>query len=213
MRCDKFENRLQLLLDQRRVPERDSQLVAHAQRCTACREVLSLQSQLFDALELVEIPELPAEFAHNVVALVQPAPNVDRVWPRFRIAPILLAVAATLLLALLPTAIIWLRSNGQEMALDHKQQENLPETPVAAEAADGGNWWALSRSSLATLYPTDVRQRHREQVENFADELRPIATPFTTAATALRRTIPVGKSREEGQPQAAVRTAWPRDVS
>lgn len=213
MRCEQFEDRLQLLLDQRRVPERDTQLVAHAQVCPPCRELLSVQAQLFDALELAEVPDLPEDFARDVVAQVKPAVVVEPPTSGNRMAPILLAIAASLLLGLFSAALIWMSSHGQHMAQDDKEISPNVESPAAADVAEGDNWWRLSRSSLATLYPSDVRQRHREQVETIADELRPIATPFTTAATALRRTIPVRKNRSEDQPQAAVPMAWPRELS
>ena len=130
-----------------------------------------------------------------------------------RIAPILLAIAASLLLGLFSAAVIWMSSRGKQMAHDNKEISPNVESPATADVTDGDNWWRLSRSSLATLYPSDVRQRHREQVETIADELRPITTPFTTAATAPRRTIPVGKMCSEGQPQAGVPTTWPRELS
>jgi hypothetical protein len=213
MRCEQFEDRLQLLLDQRRVPERDTQLVAHAQVCPPCREFLSIQTHLFDALDLADVPQLPESFARDVVAQVRPPVVVQQPSSGNRIAPILLAIAASLLLGLFSAAVIWMSSRGKQMAHDNKEISPNVESPATADVTDGDNWWRLSRSSLATLYPSDVRQRHREQVETIADELRPITTPFTTAATALRRTIPVGKTRSEGQPQAGVPTTWPRELS
>ena len=214
MRCDQFENRLQRVLDQRRAPETDSQLRAHAQLCPACRDILRLQAQLFDALDLTEVPDLPPDFSEQVVARVQPLATIPAAPVGSRVMPVLLAVAASLVLGLFSAGVIWLSADRGRLAQDKPPAVPYHAGPPSvAGAADGDNWWDFSPSSLATLYPSDVRQRHREQVETIADELKPIATPFTTAASALRRTIPVGKHRAKDSPQAAVPTFWSRDLS
>ncbi len=214
MRCDQFEDRLQRLLDRRRAPERDSQLRVHAQLCPACRDILRLQAQLFDALDITEVPDLTPDFSRQVVARLQPSATVPVAPVRSHVVPVLLAVAASLVLGLFAAGVIWLSTDRGRLAQDKPQAVPHHEVlPSVAGPADGDNWWDFSPSSLATLYPSDVRQRHREQVETIADELKPIATPFTTAASALRRTIPVGKHRAKNSPQAAVPIIWPRDLS
>jgi hypothetical protein len=213
MRCEQFETRLQLLLDQRKVPERDSQLVAHAQRCSDCQEVLSLQSQLFDVLEMAEVPELPKGFAESVVARVVPPVAAHPTLAPNRMVSILVALAASLVIGLFSAGVIWINSDRGQVAQEEPAIAPNAQNAEVIETTDGDNWWRISPSSLATLYPSDVRQRHRQQVETIADELKPITTPFTTAATALRRTIPVGKKVDERQPQAAVPTIWPRELS
>jgi hypothetical protein len=213
MRCSEFESRLQLLLDQRKVPERDSQLVAHTQVCSHCQEVLSLQSHLFDVLEMTEVPELPQGFAESVVARVVPSVMAHPTPTPNRMAPILLALAASLVLGLFSAGVIWISSERAQVAQEEPVMAPSAQDAVELETRDGDNWWRISPSSLATLYPSDVRQRHRQRVETIADELKPITTPFTTAATALRRTIPVGRKSEDNQPQAAVPNIWPRELS
>ena len=52
MQCEKFEARLQDLLDQRARPEFDERLLEHAETCENCRETLWLQEQLFTGLEV-----------------------------------------------------------------------------------------------------------------------------------------------------------------
>ena len=211
MRCSEFESRLQSLLDQRKVPERDSQLVAHTQMCTHCQEVLSLQSQLFDVLEMTEVPDLPEGFAESVVARV--VPSVTAHPTPNKLVPLLVTLAASLVLGLFSAGVIWMSSDRGEVAQEEPAITPNAQNKVALKNADGDNWWRISPSSLATLYPSDVRQRHRQQVETIADELKPITTPFTTAATALRRTIPIGKKSDGRQPQAAVPATWPREFS
>jgi hypothetical protein len=71
MHCEKFEARLQDLLDARLSPECDSELLAHADQCDACREMLVLCEQMLSGLEVWEAPPLPDDFAARVVALAQ----------------------------------------------------------------------------------------------------------------------------------------------
>lgn len=68
MQCEKFEARLQDLLDQRERPELDARLLDHAETCDNCRETLALQERLFTGLELFEPPALSEAFAARVVA-------------------------------------------------------------------------------------------------------------------------------------------------
>lgn len=68
MHCEKFEARLQDLLDRRECPQLDAQLVEHADACEPCRETLLVQEQLFAGLDLWEAPPAPEGFATRVVA-------------------------------------------------------------------------------------------------------------------------------------------------
>lgn len=76
MQCEKFEARLQDLLDQRQRPECDAQLLEHADACDNCRETLILQEQMFAGLELWETPTLDDAFAARVVAQAVAQPRV-----------------------------------------------------------------------------------------------------------------------------------------
>jgi hypothetical protein len=62
-------------------------------------------------------------------------------------------------------------------------------------------------ASLLELYPEEARQRHREQVNQIADDLRPIATPFNAALTAIRRSIPLRHSPPKSEPRASIHRA------
>jgi hypothetical protein len=76
MQCDKFEARMQKMLDERRAPRTDADLEAHAAICDDCRELLALQECLQVGIEQSQEPLPPAHFARRVVsaALVsQPA--------------------------------------------------------------------------------------------------------------------------------------------
>ncbi len=75
MQCEKFESRLNQLLDERRQAERDDQLLAHASRCPDCQQMLATQQVLFDsqspdsaAAASVGSPEALAERVLRAVA-------------------------------------------------------------------------------------------------------------------------------------------------
>lgn len=206
MRCDEFETRLQHVLDQRKVPEQDELLRQHARVCFNCQRILALQSQLFDGLELAVIPDLPEDFARRVVREVIPHAGRRRRPVPWTLA--LAAVAATLLLAVVPAA--WSRFHkGPHVASARRSAEPSPDGPrtdnVVAEdhrAKRGEMWWKVPADSILELYPPEARLRHRQGVDEIANDLRPITTSFSAAITALRRTIPVGKDRHRGRPQA-----------
>jgi predicted anti-sigma-YlaC factor YlaD len=68
MRCEAFENRLQLLLDERQCPEEDTLLVEHAADCPHCRDVLDTQAGLFDTVRDWSVCNLEVDLVDRVVA-------------------------------------------------------------------------------------------------------------------------------------------------
>lgn len=108
MQCDEFDVRLHKLLDRRRLPDCDPHLRHHAQVCPRCGEQLTATLRLLEGLDLLEVPPLRDDFALRViqqVVAVSPA-------RRARWTPLAIAVAATLLIGLLPGLGYLLRSRG-----------------------------------------------------------------------------------------------------
>jgi hypothetical protein len=101
MKCTDFENRLNELLDDRLAPQNDASLVAHANSCADCREVLAAHEGLFRGLAVLNrrtvSPELGKkvlrEFNSPAAALPPLPPAPRRGW-----LP-MLATAAAILLA------------------------------------------------------------------------------------------------------------------
>lgn len=54
MKCDQFNRRLNVLLDERVRPEQDKALIKHASECPDCHSILKMQQQLFGCLQLRE---------------------------------------------------------------------------------------------------------------------------------------------------------------
>lgn len=210
MRCDEFEVRLNQVLDRRRSPGGDPQLRDHAQGCPDCREQLATMGQLLDGLDLLEVPPLADDFALRVVSrVVPPAPNHPQ---RSSWLPSAVAVAAVLLLSLLPgywflrplispVATTWSQRGGDSPAVAYT---GSPASDSVDRVVADRSLWTVYGNSLLELYPEATRERHRQQVSEIAADLRPIATPFNAAATAIRRTIPVGRTPGKGQPRASL---------
>ncbi len=211
MQCDEFEARLQNLLDARQLPERDLSLQQHARQCPNCQIQLTSWARLLDGLELLDVPDVSADFARQVVDRVSLPQRTRQRSPRV-IA--LLAIAASLLLVAVPA--YWYSTRNSTSVADNPQASNAPGGALAqatstttpphpsAPSIDADEGWLVSGASILRLYPKEARQRHREQVTQIADDLRPIATPFNTAMTAIRRSISRRHAPAKGDPRASM---------
>ena len=211
MLCSEFDTRTQALLDERKSPEQDPDLLKHAQNCPQCNSQLVLLSKLFDSLDLLEIPELPDNFAQRVLDNVNQA-TPARLSPRSIPTWLVVAttVAAVLLLAVLP--VTWFAAKnrhvvaqpGSDMKVSDQESGSsaLAQSTSPSDAVEEG--WMVSGASFLELYPEETRRRHREQVNQIADDLRPITTPFTAAMTAIRRSLTPGRTEAKGQPRASL---------
>lgn len=199
MRCDEFAERLDDVLDQRCDPTADPALRKHAQACPGCREELTATARLLTGLEVWEAPATSPDFAQRVVAQVL-AVEHPRPWYRAAWCGWVVAAAALLLVALLPA--YWLASQNQkhtaavttnppnaQLAFAHSDSNTPPFDPLS-----NNSLWSHYGTSIWQLYPESARERHRQQVSEIADDLRPIATSFNAAVSAIRRTIPVGRA-------------------
>lgn len=114
MKCTDFEDRLNELLDDRRVPQDDAALQAHAESCSECREMLLAQESLFRGVALLQrrtpAPELGKRVLRELntpVATLAPLLSP----PRRSWMP-LLATAAAVLLAV--GLSVWLVNRGNQ---------------------------------------------------------------------------------------------------
>jgi hypothetical protein len=128
------------------------------------------------------------------------------------------ALACSLLLLAVPAAQYFREAPGTDHARRTASVGQKAAARSRAPRAEGGNssaggqgdqrWmgdqgWMVS-TSLLDFYPAETRARHRAQVNQLADDLRPITAPFNAALTAIRRTLPGGESnRNEGDSRAS----------
>jgi len=228
MQCKKFEQRLHDVLDRRDDPQSDASLTEHAERCPECREVLGGTQRMLAVVAARPLPGLSDGFTERVLAevVVQPPRRASRT-----LLVAACAVAAMLLIALIPVAGHWLRS-PQEPAVAEQPGEQIPPseavaavpvqapgTPTAsrpwmtpAEGFDFSPETAVQRLGTAAVQlPSVVTLLSSEPGEDpsaptwidpIAGGIRPVATSMSGAFRAIRNTWPSPRSQEAEKPQA-----------
>jgi hypothetical protein len=220
MHCAGFEARLNELLDDRRRPECDDELLAHAETCDSCREDLALSEQLFAGLEMSHPPLVRKNFARDVVAEVMGAlpvevPLAEMVEPRRRGNRALLwriagtVVAASLLLALVPLANRLGREPNQPapLVVDDANPAD-PPPPTALVNAQPATHAPVTPAATSDAIPASVYVNALyenlpdvpvEKSVNRFPGLRPVATSVGLTIGVVRRTIP-GQSTQSRPP-------------
>jgi hypothetical protein len=126
MKCEEFEDQLNLALDQHRRPEWDPELRIHGDGCAECCELAALYGLLLDGFYALATPEPPADLAIRVVDLARVRPALSR---RVSIVAAVLATAAVALVALLPLV----RDSGDRSG----KMARTPSRPALASSVVG----------------------------------------------------------------------------
>jgi hypothetical protein len=220
MHCHEFESRLNDVLDDRGQPRADGQLVAHAQHCDSCRQLLAGQQALFAGLKHRPLAAtVLTGFADRVVAqsgqAVQVAQRVSPARAWWAVATVLSTAAAVLLVV----SLVWQARRGNLPRPDHNIVNNGPSipTPLPKRGAPR-NGLAMSQADWlieAPRLPSHIRGSYRgtldnlavalpetvqqlDHVEHYAPGIRPIRISFGLMIDALWRTFP--GSRDEDRP-------------
>ncbi len=236
MPCEKFEARLHHLLDLRQHPETDDQLVAHAAICEDCRQILSAQRALFDAIEVFEPPPIPADFTEGVLARMKAAPASR---PNYRAGRLLaaLAVAAAVLVAVVPLArrafhrsspgdgpTVATSTDGESGKSPNATDSDPPEDALVSVPDMAAAGEQISADQFEAVFKT-VRQVARQLparaaagddssgtatgslAAHVAVGFRPVAHSVADAWNVVRRNLPMRKQDSPQKPQAAVPAA------
>ncbi len=208
MRCDEFDERVHRLLDERAPLQTDQRLVQHAEDCVRCRSELGTYEDLFNGLDFFEPPQLNEDFASRVVQQVQPVRPPTKVARRW-LAFAALAIAATLLIALIPALTGSLRMSepsSPRLAQDEIRNQSAPRER-SAEDPPGHDPGQLAQGSVNIPEGIDAEQirlvwnqlardlpyERIVPVDQIRDGLRPITNSLAMAIDVLRSTIPVGR--------------------
>lgn len=199
MRCDEFAERLDYVLDQRRDPAADPLLRKHARACLNCRDEMETIQTVLTGIDLWESPAANADLAQRVVAQVV-AEDGRRPWYLHAWRGWALAAAAMLLVSVLPA--YWLakqndRQTAAANAWSAPRHDSLAQANTSASSIESNTIsspWSYYGASIWQLYPASARERHRQQVSDIADDLKPLATSFNAAVSAIRRTLPGGRN-------------------
>lgn len=202
MRCEQFEQRLQRCLDRRQRPSDDPALRRHAGVCPQCRGTLAACARLADGLDLLELPVPDESFPQRVVSHVR----VHRRSPvsRRRLVGAVLAVAASLLVALLPQFVV------------RDQSPSVSERTAASDAAPPVDGMSASPRAVAatpamavptgliadvriplipwTSWPATWSFQTWDPIDRLAGGLTPITASLGVAVQEIRRTIPLGRA-------------------
>ena len=213
MRCKDFDWRMQGLLDSRLPPEHDHQLIAHSAVCLHCERVLEVQRQLLATTALSSTVETSPRLTAGVLSAVARQSSARR---RTRRGLLACALAASLTwLLLVPDEprenkrVARTASETHQVLPSKSHTRGTPQqnAPEVIEPGHRENRTLSTRDAQLVLnrLKTPLAQwnmRSSLQMRQIADGLRPIATSFSIALDALRRTLPGGKRRALSKPQA-----------
>jgi hypothetical protein len=129
MKCTEFEDRLNQLLDDRRAPQDDPALQAHAATCSDCQEMLAVQESLFRGMALLHGRTAAPELGKRVLReLNAPAPTLAPLpSPPRRSWWTILASAAAVLLAVGFSVWLVTRTNQGPAVVQPRQPRSQPE--------------------------------------------------------------------------------------
>jgi hypothetical protein len=203
MRCDEFESRLQTVLDERGQAELQSALALHAEQCTDCAAMLSGYDVLWEGLAALPLPEPRADLAQRVLDEMR----VVRAPRRYswRLPAAVIAVAATVLIAVLP---LLRHDNGAVQVVPDITVEsqplvaqrstvpagytlpiNLRQQPMADVAKETGQSLAVAVLALPGVRSGSPESRP-EWMLQVTDGLQPVTHSMAGALNVLLRAIP-----------------------
>lgn len=191
MKCERFESRLDELLDARLAPEEDAALCEHAGLCPSCRTTLAAHVQLMQAVPQLPRPSVSGNLAARVLAELRSSAVASQETSRGYTPWYALAVAAALLLAAWPLVAQWQSAGRVEVA----------ETDAPAPSADA-----------APAVPLD--QLLRDATDKYAALARE-STDVEVAVAApqpLERPV-VPTTSEDPAVQALTTVSWVQEVS
>jgi hypothetical protein len=142
MQCEEFEDRLNLILDERGRPECDAEFVLHVEACAECRHVAALYGALLDGFCALSAPDAPSDMAARV--LVDLGPRRSTTSGRWAYAA--LATAACLLVAIGPL-VRWMSPADSPLAA------KAEPAPAAARTASAVALSTANRRPAHTASP------------------------------------------------------------
>lgn len=189
MQCAKFEQRVQQLLDDRNDVEQDEEIREHAEVCDTCGAYIHAQRRLFDGLRALPATGCSQDIGHRVLDELQ---LDQRRRARKRMRLIVLAVAAGIMIALLPFGgdrVRYLNDGEQSdgtlaMARPAPREEKMR----ALTEQESEEIRIIMRQFVGRI--SDHRLGMMEPVDQLASGIRPLAMTFNLAFDALRRTLP-----------------------
>lgn len=219
MQCHEFGERMHTLLDERRLPQSDARLLAHAEQCRDCRLNLRTWEMLSQNLGQASSHLPPGGFAERVVSQLEIRLAAYRSTNRYRIwllAGAAATAAAVALLALTVGQNLHRPKPGSPAIAAPDSPAALATSPVTGIASDNMpvNPESLTREPSIPVSPAELSRadvdslqqysqafqslasqvpqavERLDEVEEATPGLRPVRTSFSLAIGTIRRTIP-----------------------
>jgi hypothetical protein len=209
MQCERFESRLNEVLDARQPLSSASDLEEHIRGCGQCRELARAYESALVGLRQVEVPPVPAWLTRRIVGELR-RPRVIR-FPRRRAA--LAAAAAAVLLAVVCVPWLLTREAGQapidegpvrvaetnqSYKVDVTQaDEQTTEPRESDQHRSDTQLVSRMRSTIALLDPTqlkadDLMSSSTTWAHEVADGLEPVTKPTVGAISGFLQLWGVG---------------------
>ncbi len=201
MQCEKFEQRLQQLLDDRCDVDQDETLREHAEACCECSSTLRAQRVLFTSMRMIPQSDGLNGVGHRVLDNLMVEQKHRR---KRRTTMIALAIAAILLIALLPLA-------GQRGPWPKNKQPGSGQLALAMSPTERAATRDLSEAEAEELRVlmrhfvgqlSDPSRDMFASVDQLTNSIRPLTLTFNFAIDTLRRSLPGYHDHEPVEPQA-----------
>lgn len=202
MRCLDFEQRLQRLLDYRCRPDYDDQLKMHAAVCDSCQGKLESQRLLFAHIATSSTVELPSGMATAVLSRLTEQRHVRR-QRRQRYMTCALVVCLMCVLFMrhdfcpiderpgIPAASLVTTLPALALPVTQQQLHHAAEKPITTAAPKSTEQQTVQLALKQWKTPLAQWNAHSMiSLDQITNGLKPIASSFSIALSALRRTLP-----------------------
>ena len=202
MRCLDFEQRMQLLLDHRCHPDYDDQLRMHAEVCDGCQRKLEGQRLLFAHLGTSSTLELSGGMATAVLSGLTEQRHARRQRRQRYLACTLVACLTGVLFMRhdfhpiderpgIPAAPLVTRPPVFALSVTQQQLPHAAEKPSTTADSKSTEQQTIQRALKQWKTPLAQWNAHSAlSLDQIANGLKPIASSFSIALNALRRTLP-----------------------
>jgi hypothetical protein len=232
MQCHEFAERMHTLLDERRLPQSDARLMAHAHACPDCHLNLRAWETLSQSMRPASVQVPSGGFAQRIVSQLEVRRAGHGPTTRFRLWLLAgaVATAAVALLALtmgqnphrpkpglptisapnsapvdrgLATSSVVNKAPDEKTVDAHGSAQTPNVSPVEPNWTGVNSLQQYSQAFQSLASHVPQAVERLDEVEEATPGLRPVRTSFSLAIGTIRRTIP--PSRKAAPPRKPAR--------
>ncbi|HUE72262.1 MAG TPA: hypothetical protein VMP01_15365 [Pirellulaceae bacterium] len=193
MQCHEFEERMHTLLDERRLPQSDARLLAHAEQCPDCRLNLRAWEVLSQNLDQASSHLPPGGFAQRVVSQLEVRPAEYGAPTRYRSWLLAGAAATAAAIGLLAVTIGQNRHRPKPappaIAAPDSPAENraLATSPVVDIGPDNKpvNAESLTQEQSLQASPAELSRADVDSLQQYSQAFQSLASQVPQAVERL----------------------------